>query len=314
MINIGIAGISTGNGHPYSFSAIINGFDKKKFSIAGWPTIHEYLTREPSSHNGISEAQVTHGWTQDFAITKNLCDATNIKVKCRNFEQMIGEIDALIIARDDWESHLSLAQPFLELGIPVFIDKPLTLSKDELNYFLPFLESGKLMSCSGLRYSPEILEIHSTVSTLGQIKLISGVTLNNMEKYGIHLLQPIVALLHTLPTSITVSKNYAQHESYSFQFQDGLVVKLDCLGDVCKVFNLNFFGESGRAQVELSNNFRAFKTTIENFVKMIKTGNPPFDPRESLILIGILQVACSLKKGETKIIKFSHSNYEVISV
>jgi hypothetical protein len=227
---------------------------------------------------------------------------------------MIGEIDALIIARDDWESHLNMAKPFLEIGIPVFIDKPLTLSKDELKYFLPFLESGKLMSCSGFRYAPEILESCSTLSTLGQLKLISGVTLNSLAKYGIHLLQPIIAMLHELPTSITICRNYAEHESYSFQFQDGLVVRLDCLGDVCKVFNLNFFGESGKAQIDLTNNFRAFKTTIENFMRMIETGDPPFNPRESLIVIGILQVAYNLKKGETKVVKFDHSNYETILV
>lgn len=313
-MNIGIAGISAGNGHPYSFSAIINGFDKKKFSTAGWPTIYDYLISEPSSQHGIPEAEVTHGWTQDLATTKNLCNATKIKVECTNMDQMIGEIDALIIARDDWESHINIAKPFLEVGTPVFIDKPLTLSKDELSYFLPFLESGKLMSCSGFRYSSEILESRDKLSALGQLKLISGVTLNSLIKYGIHLLQPIIALLDTLPTSIIVSRNYAQYESYSFQFQSGLVVKLDCLGDVSKVFNLNFFGENGKAQVELSNNFRAFKTTIENFLKMIETGEPPFNPRETIIVIGILQVAYNLKEGETKLVKFSHSNYEAILV
>lgn len=314
MINIGIAGISPGNGHPYSFAAIINGFDKKKFSAAGWPTIYDYLISEPSSQHGIPEAKVTHGWTQDLAITKNLCDATKIKVQCTNLDQMMGEIDALIIARDDWESHMNMAKLFLEVGIPVFIDKPLTLSKDELKYFLPFLESGKLMSCSGFRYSPEIFESPETLSNLGQLNLISGVTLNSLIKYGIHLLQPIIALLKTLPTSIIVSRNYAKYESYSIQFPTGLVVKLECLGDVYKVFNLNFFGENGKTQIELSNNFRAFKTTLENFFRMIKTGEPPFNPRETLIVIGILQVAYNLKEGETKLVKFSHSNYEAILV
>ena len=88
-------------------SAIINGFNKKKFSSAGWPTIYDYLISEPSSQHGIPEAEVTHGWTQDLAITKNLCDATKIKVQCANLDQMMGEIDALIIARDDWESHIT---------------------------------------------------------------------------------------------------------------------------------------------------------------------------------------------------------------
>lgn len=47
MIEIGIIGFSKENGHPYSFSAIINGFDKKNFSKVGYKFIFDYLKKQP---------------------------------------------------------------------------------------------------------------------------------------------------------------------------------------------------------------------------------------------------------------------------
>ena len=89
-------------------------------------------------------------------ITGKLCAACRIETACGDVSEMLGVIDALIIARDDWESHADLALPFLRSGISVFVDKPLTLNAAELDAFVPFLRSGKLMSCSGLRYAAEL--------------------------------------------------------------------------------------------------------------------------------------------------------------
>ena len=81
---------------------------------------------------------------------------------------MIGEIDAVIIARDV-EITSKLAKPFLELGIPVFIDKPLGLDQTE-RYFSQYLDEGKLMSCSGFRFAKEL----DKITNLGAVKCIHG--------------------------------------------------------------------------------------------------------------------------------------------
>ena len=47
MIKIGIIGFSKNNGHPYSFSAIINGYNKQYFKKVGYKFILEYLNKQP---------------------------------------------------------------------------------------------------------------------------------------------------------------------------------------------------------------------------------------------------------------------------
>ena len=43
-----------------------------------------------------------------------------------------GEVDAVIIARDDHESHFEMSLPFLEAGLPVFVDTTLSAASNPL--------------------------------------------------------------------------------------------------------------------------------------------------------------------------------------
>jgi len=42
-LRLGILGFSEGNGHPFSFGAIVNGYDDAAFARVGWDGIHAYL-------------------------------------------------------------------------------------------------------------------------------------------------------------------------------------------------------------------------------------------------------------------------------
>ena len=44
MINIGIIGLNEGNGHPISFSCIINGYDDAELKKVGWDVIYKYIS------------------------------------------------------------------------------------------------------------------------------------------------------------------------------------------------------------------------------------------------------------------------------
>lgn len=298
VIKVGIIGFSEGNGHPFSFSAIINGYDPLAFAEAGWPTILAYLNQHPVNHFGIDGVRVTHAWTQDAELTKRLCAACLIDTACRNVSDMLGQVDALIIARDDWKSHFRLAIPFLLEGVPVFIDKPLTLDANELDKFQPFLESAKLMSCSGMRYSQEIDQLRISNSEIGNYKLIAGVVLNDLEKYGIHLIEAVFGLGNEFSRPVAVTRLDAPHDSFVIKLEGGVPFQLDCLGDTAKTFHLNMYGDSGHMHFDLHDNFTAFRRTLEKFIQMIRTEIPVINPDETLSIMRLLIAARSMQAGE----------------
>ena len=47
-------------------------------------------------------------------------------------EEMLGQVDAIICATDIGAEHVERIRPFVEAGLPIFIDKPLTDNEEDL--------------------------------------------------------------------------------------------------------------------------------------------------------------------------------------
>ena len=78
MISLGIIGISDGNGHPYSWSAICNGYSPVDMATCGFPVIPEYLSEQTWPRARLPDVEVSHVWTQDPAISNKIAKATLI--------------------------------------------------------------------------------------------------------------------------------------------------------------------------------------------------------------------------------------------
>ena len=286
-MKIGIIGLSENNGHPYSFSAIINGYNKFYFGQSNWKVILDYLEKEKMSSFGMPNTEITHAWTQDFQITKQLCKSCNIENSCKDYNDMLPYIDALILARDDWHTHLKFSYPFLKRGIPVFIDKPLTLNEDELDIFLPYLKKKQLMSCSGFRYAKELDYLRNNKKIISSIKLIQGAVVNDFYKYGIHLMEAISGIGLTFK-NCSINKLESQTETFHINLEDKTTIILSCLGATNKTFNLNFYGKKENFYINLNDNFTAFKRTLSDFIQMVKGKELTFDPEETVNLIKVL--------------------------
>ena len=72
MIKLGLIGISKGNGHPYSWAAIINGYEEKLMLDCGFPVIPDYLSKHKFPEESIKTMTVSHIWTQDINISQHI--------------------------------------------------------------------------------------------------------------------------------------------------------------------------------------------------------------------------------------------------
>ena len=61
---------------------------------------------------GFKNIKISHIWTQDQKISKKISEACFIKNVVTEPNELIGKVDAVIIARDDWQSHYKLSKPF----------------------------------------------------------------------------------------------------------------------------------------------------------------------------------------------------------
>lgn len=290
MIRIGIIGLSEGNGHPFSFSAIANGYDDAAFARAGWPVIRDYLRVRPPADFGIGDARVTHAWTQDPELTRRLCAACAIANPCATPEEMATGVDAVIVARDDWQTHRAFAAPFLERGLPVLVDKPLSLRAEELAWFAPHLRAGRLMSTSGLRYARELdpLRAPRDAWPVGEPRLVNATVLNDLARYGVHMLDALGGIGLAPGRDPAISRLDLQHEAVVIRPREGPPVVLNCLGAVAKTFRIDLFGSDGHMHFDLHDNFSAFRRLLATFVAMVETREPPIDPEETLAILGLI--------------------------
>ncbi len=286
MIKLGIIGFSKNNGHPYSFSAIINGYDKKYFKKVGYPQILNYLEKQKKKNFFIKDVKITHAWSQDFKKTKLLCDACKIKKPLRNLNDMINNVDGVILARDDWKSHKKLASIFLEKKIPVFIDKPLTLSIKELKYFKRFADQKLLMSCSALRFSNELKSIKKEIRNKKPIKLIIANVVNDVEKYAVHMLEVISALnILKVKRIINLSGFY---KSFHIDLQKNKSLILNCFGPSFFIFNIQLYLLNKKLEINFEDNFSSFKNTLTEFSKLIRNKRVSYSFNETSEIIKTL--------------------------
>jgi predicted dehydrogenase len=158
QLKIGILGYTEGNGHPYSWSAMFNGYDSEIMkNECPFPVIYDYLSKQPEESFGIDGAKITHICCTGFEgieRAKHIAKASKIENVVERPEDMIGEVDAVICATDNGNEHVDRCRPFLDAGIPVFIDKPLVNKEEDLKTFIEWRKEGKkFITSSSLRYA-----------------------------------------------------------------------------------------------------------------------------------------------------------------
>lgn len=191
-----MVGMVAENGHPYSWSAIINGYDPAEMSRCPYPTIPEYLRQQPSVAFGIPGVRVTHIWCDDPDDARRVSRSSRIPHVVKESTDVIGKVDAVCIPTDIGGEHLERARPFVEAGVPVFIDKPLTDRETDLAQFVSWMQGGKpIMSSSALRYAREYEECRSRLSNIGDLRVITMTMVKSWERYGMHALEGVYPFL-----------------------------------------------------------------------------------------------------------------------
>ena len=275
--------MSEGNGHPYSWAAIINGYDREAMASCLFPVIPQYLGERSAEDFGIGEATVTHIWTQDRQISEHIARAARIESVVERLEDMIPEIDALLLARDDGENHLAMAAPFLDKGVPVFIDKPLADNRHDLEAFRERFRKGQpFLSSSCFRYCEELKTLAGERFTYA-----TAFSPKYWRTYGIHLLEGLRAVMGGGFKAVrdVGTEGRAQVQLI---WRDGREALLEVVEGISGPIAFQFHKADRWVRVDSFDTFVMFKAQLEAFVSMVETGKPPFAMEETFELVSVV--------------------------
>lgn len=297
-------GMSEGNAHPYSWSSIINGrYDGAEIARMGYPAVSAYLDANQDTL-GIPGAQVTHVWCQERSIAASIAQSAHIDHVVGHLEDMVGAVDAVILGRDDPENHRDMAAPFIEAGIPIFIDKPLAYSQQDLAWFAGQHENGKfIMSCSSMRYANEGRILKQRLASLGKVELVTAVGKKDWKKYGIHLLELIFSILDD-PKAVSVQHvGELDREIVHLRLETGVDITLHLYNPISGTFQVSFFGQQGWELVDIRNSYSMFRDNLIEFIRSVGEGKPRIDFVKTHQLMNILLAADeSRQQGGTRIV------------
>ena len=289
MLKLGVMGMSSGNGHPYSWSAIINGdYNTQEMEKSGYPVIGHYLAANRDTL-GIDGACVTHIWTQDRKISEHCARASLIDNVVDNYEDLIGQVDAVLLARDDPENHLAMAKPFIDAGVPLFIDKPLAYDRPALDYFTQQHESGKFfMSSSSMRYSAGVQSSRVDMPTIGEVELVVAVGKKDWPKYGIHYLEGMFAMLDD-PRAVSIKHITRTGKDIAYiEFETGALATIHVFKEIPPDGELNIYGRDGVLRVDHGGAYPAFRSSLVEAIRSFQQGKPRLDYAKTYNLINTL--------------------------
>ncbi len=290
QLKLGIIGVSDGNGHPYSWSAICNGYNAESMKECPFPVIPEYLGHEKWPEAQIKEATVSHIWTQNKKFSKHIASAALIPDIVDNYEDLITEVDAIFLARDDAENHLTYATPFLQAGLPIFVDKPLALNVAEAEQMIDMQQyDGQLFSCSSLRFAKELYLNDEEKEAIGGITFIEGQIPKSWEKYVVHIIEPIVVGNPKRGELLQVDIWRKEDITKSKIVWKNLEAHVSTYGNNSVPLEITYFGKKGNIKKKMSDTFSAFKTSIQTFIESIQNRSMPILRKDTLEIVEIIE-------------------------
>lgn len=138
-----------------------------------------------------------------------------------SYDAFVGQIDGLIITARNGDNHYKYAKPYLDSGIPMFIDKPITNSEEDARAFFQELKQRNIPVCGGstLKHAAYVQELKAMLESGEKGQLHGGfircpLDINSEHGgfffYAQHLVQIMCELFGYYPNSVQAYRNGLQ--------------------------------------------------------------------------------------------------------
>jgi predicted dehydrogenase len=296
-LRLGIIGISEGNGHPYSWAAIFNGYDQAAMASCPFPSIPEYLAARCYPDDFLTSGRVTHVWTQERVVSEHIAAAARIETVVDAPEDMLGEVDAVLLARDDARHHRDYARPFLQAGVPIYIDKPLAVERKAALELLGLSRGERyLYSCSALRFARELSLAPEQRAALGRLTYIDARVPKYWSTYAVHAIEPVLCqFAETDAIREHVAADVDGGRQLTVEWKSGVTTRFTATGSAPTPIEYTVYGERGTVTLRFRDSFAAFRAALERFVQ-VASGDAPNIPREFLLkVVDVIELGCTAR-------------------
>jgi predicted dehydrogenase len=272
MLSIGIVG--SDNSHALAFASLLN---------------NEQLAGD--------DARATCIWGAEKGRTQEVAAKANIDRTVASPEDMIGLVDAIFVEDRHGGLHAEHALPFLERGIPVFVDKPLACSLEDCGRIIAAANANNtfVTSFSSLRTCASTTALAEQVAGIGRIRSCQFAGPCDFESiyggpyfYATHTVEISLRLVGEDVRSISAVRSGNMVAANVIWANDTLGT-YTFIGDAEPHFHATLFGTHGMVSGEILPNHEGYRTACGLVLEGLTTGKRPLTDEELVRPIAIVQ-------------------------
>lgn len=282
----------------------------KRIVILGCENSHadqflNFITKMPE----YSDVEVAGIYSNETEAAERLSKAFGIKIM-ENYDSDVGELDGVIITARHGDNHLKYALPYIGKGIPMFIDKPITVKEDEAITLGKLLRDNNIRVSGGSSLAKEefVCSLADDAANQRGGRTVGGIIrapMDNDPRYGglffyaQHLCEMVMKIFGRYPNSVYAVECKDQI-NVSFRYDDydinGLFVKKNYHYFACR-----FSETESRAQTLNLRESNCFKNEFKCFYDLLEGGETDMSYEDFIAPVFVMNALVrSLESGKTE--------------
>lgn len=237
------------------------------------------------------EVVAVWGETDEFA--KRAAERGSIPMIVKEQKELLGMIDALIIDHRHAKYHADAAVPFIEAGVPTFVDKPFTYRVQEAQHLLDLAKKHKTpITClSGLGIGPGVDDMAAQVAEMKEIGPIFVTGPADVDsKYGgiffyaVHFVERMFKVFGDDVISVRATR-HGSHTGFQYKYSSGYLATAFLAND----WHLHVLTKEGLLEIKPRHDVEDGPYMYSAIVKMFQTGEEPRSHESILKVVSTLE-------------------------
>lgn len=215
-----------------------------------------------------------------------------------NPEDLIGKVDGVLVESQGGKEHLAKARPFLEAGMPVYVDKPFACSVADAQEIAKLAEENDVpvFSSSSLRYAVEVQEALADAEGLGEVVGASAFSPASLHEenpglfhYGIHGVETLYAFMGGGCTEVSCYSEDSGEVTVG-RWADGRVGAARGTRAGAHAYGFTAWGDKGVKVVRVDPS-TIYRELLKRIVQMFETGESPLDINITVEIVAFIEAA-----------------------
>ena len=251
-------------------------------------------------------------YSDDSSAAEKLNEKFGVPIM-ESYAEAVGKIDGLVITARHGDKHYKFAKPYIESGIPMFIDKPITINEDEAVEFMRELKMRGVRICGGssLKQDEFVRKLKNERENELGGKTLGGYVCAPYQSdnehggfyfYAQHLVEMVCEIFGRYPMSVTARKNGSQIHVL-FHYTD-----YDCVGLFCDrnyIYYASRMSERGTSSFDIPATNEWFEREFCEFYKLLSGGEQTTTYKDIAAPVFIMNaIDRALKSGREESVEY----------